>query len=120
MKNFDCTLTKMAMSNGESFPDDLVYVWSKEIEEKGILKAVKKIKSLHPSFKIDLKNIDKIDPYNYRVYITNDSNYYSDVRGFEEGFEVGLVYVMIRQFIFEDNDKEYGEKMFYIDGEWQK
>lgn len=115
MKHFELTLKKMGCdkSSGTMEPDDIAYVWTREKKFPGIMKAIRWLKKHYPSLKIQLNNIDKINPYEYRCYVGKEF----DNKGLSSP-DVGLVYVMVRQFRFTDNDEEYGDKMFYHDGEW--
>jgi len=115
MKNFRIVLEKMGgdRSTGTLEPDDTKVVWVKEKQFTGIMKAVRWIKKHHKDLKITLNQIDKIDPYNYRCYSTKEF----DNTGLNSP-DVCMVYVMVMEFRYTDNDVEYGDKMFYCYGQW--
>ena len=122
MKNFLITLEKLGRFGNDKDgytlePDDNTIVWKHEKQFSGIIKAFEWVKRTHPKLGLNSKSIDKLDPYNYRCYVSNDSGHYENSVGLQCD-SVGLVEVMIREFRYEDNDPDYGEKMFYYDGEW--
>ncbi len=122
MKNFEISLVKMGRSGNEKEgwslePDDIFYVWSKTKKIGGIMQAVRWAKKKFPEAKLRLGSIDKLDSYNYRCYPANSCKYYDDSTDLNSN-SVGMVYVMIQEFRYDNNDEKYGEKMFYYDGEW--
>ncbi len=99
--------------------DDLCYVWSKSTKKGGIMQAVRWAKKKFPDLKLRLGDIEKQDLYNYRCYPSNSCKYYDDSKGLNCN-NVGLVYVTVNEFRYENNDPKYGEKLFYYDNEWSK
>ena len=98
-------------------PDDIFYVWSKTKKIGGIMQAVRWAKKKFPQLQLNIGCIDKLDSYNYRCYPSNSCKHYDNSKGLNCN-SVGMLYVMVQEFRYEDNDEKYGEKMFYYDNEW--
>jgi hypothetical protein len=124
MRNFEIALTKMGRSGNDEDGwtlevDDMTVVWSHEKKFPGIMKCIRWMKSHYPRLKLNLQNIDKLDPHNYRVYVDDTCGHYENIVGLSSK-SVGMIYVMVNEFHYTDNDERYGEKMYYSDGEWSK
>ena len=77
MKNFLITLEKLGRFGNDKDgytlePDDNTIVWKHEKQFSGIIKAFEWVKRTHPKLGLNSKSIDKLDPYNYRYYVSND------------------------------------------------
>ena len=124
LKNFRITLEKLGRFGNDSDgytlePDDTTVVWRKEKQFNGIIKAFKWVKNTHPKLGLTLKSVDKLDQYNYRYYVSGDCGHYENAVGLQYD-SVGLVYVIISEFRYSENDPQFGNKMFYYDGEWHE
>lgn len=118
MKHYQITLEKMGRSGDEKDGysmeiDDIAYVWTHNKDFKGIRLAEKWVKQSHP--KLEFGNIDEIDEHDHRMHI-NGGGHYDNIVGLQSD-SVGLVYVLIQEFRYEDNDPD-NNKLFYYDGEW--
>ena len=116
MKNFMITVEKMGcdLASGTMEPDDIFIIKQTKLKAKGIIQAYKKFKKRYPNFKLNLNKVDKLNQFTYRYYIPVDK---MDVEGLSSP-NIGMAYVLIQQFRFEDNDEKYGEELFYHDGKW--
>jgi len=97
--------------------DDIFYVFSKTMKIGGIMQAVRWAKKKFPQLQLRIGSLDKLDSYNYRCYPSNSCKHYDDSKGLNCN-SVGMLYVMVQEFRYKDNDEKYGEKMFYYDNQW--
>ena len=119
MKHFEITLEKMGRSGSEKEGwsmeiDDITNVWQHNKDFGGIRLAEKWVKQSHA--RLPIGHIDEIDEHNHRMMV-DGGGHYDNIMGLESE-SVGMVCVMVREFRYEDNDPEYGEKQFFYDGEW--
>lgn len=124
---FDCSLIKMARYGNEKEgftldPDNEVVVWNKRIEANGIMKAITKLDSLHKSFELLKGNIDKLNPNHYRCYVSNDSNYYNDITGFDEReneeLSIGMVTVEVFEVRIDKDGNEFHNYGYEKEAQW--
>jgi hypothetical protein len=111
MKQFDCTLEKMARFGSDKDgwtldPDCNVEIWNKRIKATGINKALKILASQHKVMNLT-KSFEKINPNYIRCYVSTNSNYYNDITGFdlkeedEKTLGIGMVLVHIYEVKFD-------------------
>ncbi len=122
MKNFEISLVKMGMTVDSEFGntleiDDLLYVWTMEKIFSGFDKVIKYLQRYYPKIPVG-DSVDKLDSYNRRYYISTSCYLFDDAKDLSSD-DVGMVYFYIRQFKYEDNDPNYGDKLFFYDGCWE-
>ena len=98
-------------------PDDFAEVWVKEKSFRGFNGVVKYLKRYYPN--LPFTGIDEIDKYNKRCYIDTSASIYDNSEGLSCE-SVGMAWFSVSEFKYEDNDPEYGDKLFFYDGTWNK